>query len=60
VPVVNIVVSYDGKVLLVERSQELSNYPGLWNGISGYLDDHKDLTIVRNYDIHHRNPSGIR
>jgi 8-oxo-dGTP pyrophosphatase MutT (NUDIX family) len=43
VPVVNIVVSYDGKVLLVERSQELSNYPGLWNGISGYLDDHKDL-----------------
>jgi isopentenyldiphosphate isomerase len=43
VPVVNIIVSYDGKVLLVERSRELLNYPGLWNGISGYLDDHKDL-----------------
>ncbi len=42
-PVVNIVVSSDGKVLLVERSSSLSNYPGLWNGISGYLDDHKDL-----------------
>lgn len=43
VPVVNVLVSYDGKVLLVERSNALKNYPGLWNGVSGYLDDHKDL-----------------
>jgi hypothetical protein len=43
VPVVNVLLSCDGKVLLVERSSKLNNYPGLWNGISGYLDDQQDL-----------------
>jgi len=42
-PVVNTVVTKDGKVLLVQRSQELRLYPGFWNGISGFLDDKQSI-----------------
>lgn len=38
-PVMNCVVQYCGKILIVERSKELDFYPGYWNGISGFLDD---------------------
>ena len=43
-PVVNSVVVKDGKILLVKRNEELRFYPGLWNGISGFLDDNKSVT----------------
>src|SRR3989338_10296573 len=42
-PVVNCVLKYKNKILLVERSKELSFYPGYWNGISGFLDDGRSL-----------------
>ncbi|MCI0542695.1 NUDIX domain-containing protein [bacterium] len=42
-PVVNCVVKFRGKILLVQRSKELNFYPGYWNGISGFLDDRKSL-----------------
>lgn len=42
-PVVNCVLQYDGKVLLVQRNKELQLYPGYWNGISGFLDDAKSV-----------------
>lgn len=42
-PVVNCVVQYKNKILVVERSKELRLYPGYWNGISGFLDDEKSL-----------------
>ena len=42
-PVVNCVVSYRGKILLVKRNPKLHFYPGYWNGISGFLDDKKSL-----------------
>ncbi len=42
-PVINCVVKYRDKILLVRRSERLSFYPGYWNGISGFLDD--DQTI---------------
>ncbi len=42
-PVVNTVVTRDGKVLLVQRSNELRLYPGCWNGISGFLDDNLSI-----------------
>lgn len=42
-PVVNCVVKYKQKILLVERSASLRLYPGYWNGISGFLDDQKNL-----------------
>lgn len=38
-PVVNTLVTHEGKILLVQRSPEMRLYPGYWNGISGFLDD---------------------
>ncbi|MDP3957692.1 MAG: NUDIX domain-containing protein [bacterium] len=38
-PVINCVVQYGEKFLLVERSEKLRLYPKFWNGISGFLDD---------------------
>ena len=42
-PVVNCVLKYKNKILVVQRSKELNFYPGYWNGISGFLDDQRSL-----------------
>lgn len=42
-PVVNCVVTYKGKILILQRSADLRLYPGYWNGVSGFLDDQKSL-----------------
>ncbi len=42
-PVINCVLKYEDKILVVERSKELNFYPGYWNGISGFLDDQRSL-----------------
>lgn len=42
-PVINCVLKYKDKILLVKRSGKLKLYPGYWNGISGFLDDDKSL-----------------
>lgn len=42
-PVINCVVQYGEKFLIVERSDKLRLYPKYWNGISGFLDDDKDI-----------------
>ena len=42
-PVINCVVRYRDKILVVQRSERLNFYPGYWNGISGFLDDKRDL-----------------
>jgi len=42
-PVVNCVLKYKDKILVVERNKNLRLYPGYWNGISGFLDDNKSL-----------------
>ena len=42
-PVINCIVTYRGKILLVQRSHRLHFYPGYWNGISGFLDDRRTL-----------------
>lgn len=42
-PVVNCVVRYKDTFLLVQRSEGLRLYPGYWNGVSGFLDDNKNL-----------------
>ena len=42
-PVINCVVSCRDKILLVQRSKNVSFYPGYWNGVSGFLDDKRDL-----------------
>lgn len=43
-PVINCVLKYKDKILVVQRSKKLNFYPGYWNGISGFLDDQKSLT----------------
>ncbi|MFH0819804.1 MAG: NUDIX domain-containing protein [bacterium] len=42
-PVINCVVKYKDKILIVQRSQDSNFYPGYWNGISGFLDDDRSL-----------------
>lgn len=42
-PVINCVVKYKSKILVVERNKSLRLYPGYWNGISEFLDDRKSL-----------------
>ncbi len=42
-PVINCVVKYGRKVLVVQRSSGMRLYPGYWNGISGFLDDQRSL-----------------
>jgi ADP-ribose pyrophosphatase YjhB (NUDIX family) len=42
-PVINCVVKFKDKILIVQRSADLNFYPGVWNGISGFLDDTKTL-----------------
>lgn len=42
-PVMNCVVKYGDKILVVQRSKELNFYPGYWNGISGFLDDKRSF-----------------
>ena len=38
-PVLNCAVRHNGKILLVQRSEQMHFYPGKWNWIAGYLDD---------------------
>jgi isopentenyldiphosphate isomerase len=42
-PVINCVLKYKDRILVVQRSEKLNFYPGYWNGISGFLDDQRDL-----------------
>ncbi|MFA5107461.1 MAG: NUDIX domain-containing protein [Patescibacteria group bacterium] len=42
-PVINCVLKYKKKILVVQRSKNLRFYPGYWNGVSGFLDDHRSL-----------------
>lgn len=42
-PVINCVVACRGNILIVQRSENVNFYPRYWNGISGFLDDHRGL-----------------
>ena len=42
-PVINCVLQYDGKILVIQRNKNMRFYPGFWNGLSGFLDDHKSI-----------------
>jgi 8-oxo-dGTP pyrophosphatase MutT (NUDIX family) len=42
-PVINCLVRYDDKFLVVQRNAAMRLYPNFWNGISGFLDDNKSL-----------------
>lgn len=43
VPVVNCVVVYMGKILILYRSSEVGFYPNCWHGVAGFLDDKKSV-----------------
>lgn len=42
-PVLTIFVKFDGKILLLKRSDKVRAYQGKWNAIAGYLDDLKPI-----------------
>ena len=42
-PVINCVVKYKDKILIIKRSASLNFYPNYWNGISGFLDDGRSV-----------------
>lgn len=44
-PVVNTLIRFrdKDKYLFIKRSNTMRNYPGLWNGISGFLDDEQTV-----------------
>ncbi|MDP3996193.1 MAG: NUDIX domain-containing protein [bacterium] len=42
-PVINCVLKFRDRFLVVQRSENLHFFPGFWNGISGFLDDKKSL-----------------
>jgi isopentenyldiphosphate isomerase len=42
-PIINCIVQYKGKILVVERTKDRQFYPNYWNGISGFLDDNQNL-----------------
>lgn len=42
-PVVNSVVTYQGKIFCVKRSPDMRLYPNYWDWICGFLDDSKSI-----------------
>ena len=38
-PVISCFVKYQGKVLILKRSLMITNYQGMWNTVSGYIDE---------------------
>lgn len=42
-PVINVVVQYQNKILLLKRSEKVNSYKGKWNTLGGYLDEVKPV-----------------
>jgi NADH pyrophosphatase NudC (nudix superfamily) len=42
-PVVNIVVTFKGKIYCVKRSPDMRLYPNYWDWVCGFLDDDKSI-----------------
>ncbi len=42
-PVMNSIVKFGDKILLLKRSKKLKFYPDCWSGVSGFLDDNKSV-----------------
>jgi isopentenyldiphosphate isomerase len=38
-PVLNCIVKHGDKILIVQRNSQMYFHPGVWNGISGFLDE---------------------
>ncbi len=42
-PIVLVFVKYKGKFLLLKRSKKVLHYQGMWNVVSGYMDELKPI-----------------
>ncbi len=42
-PVVTVYISYGGKILLFKRSDRVATYRGMWDAVSGYIDEPKAI-----------------
>ena len=42
-PVINCVVQCGNRILVARRSSNMNFYPGFWSGVSGFLDDGKNV-----------------
>lgn len=42
-PVITVFIKYEGKVLLLKRSDKVSTYKEKWNTVAGYIDEPKPL-----------------
>ena len=42
-PVLNCVVQYGEKVLLLKRSDKVANYKGIWNFVAGFIDEPRPI-----------------
>lgn len=45
-PVVTVFVEYDGKILLLKRSNKVRTYQGLWNTVAGYIDEERPIREI--------------
>ncbi|EDK72470.1 NUDIX hydrolase [candidate division TM7 genomosp. GTL1] len=50
-PVLNAIVYHDGWILIVKRSDKVGAYQGLWNGISGFIDEPKPIEDFAKQEI---------
>lgn len=51
-PVINCIVRYQDKILLVKRSSDMRLYPNYWNGVSGFLDDSQSIEQKVKTELH--------
>lgn len=42
-PVIACAIQCGDRILILRRSSNMKFYPGLWNGVGGFLDDKKDV-----------------
>lgn len=42
-PIINCVVQCGNRILVARRSSNINFYPGFWSGVSGFLDDGKNV-----------------
>jgi 8-oxo-dGTP pyrophosphatase MutT (NUDIX family) len=42
-PVVHCVVRHGNRILMLQRSPDMTIYPGYWCGVTGFLDDHASV-----------------
>lgn len=57
-PVINCIVEYGGKILLLQRSSIMRLYPNFWSGVSGFLDDDQSLEDKAKEEL--REETGIK